>query len=97
MTNSRHLADHRHDSQKLNAIGIPTVDSQIYTTLIRHPRTAAPDLAGHCGLSTQQVARGLSRLTPAGWSVASPADRPAISRQRPMSHWVNSRPPKRRR
>jgi hypothetical protein len=29
MANSRHLADHRHDSQKLNAIGIPTVDSQI--------------------------------------------------------------------
>src|SRR5215475_8958109 len=66
MTNSRHVADHRHESQKLGAIGIPPVDSQIYTTLIRHPRTTAPDLAEHCGVSTQQVTRGLSRLTASG-------------------------------
>jgi predicted transcriptional regulator len=76
MTNSRHLADHRHDNQKLNAIGIPPVDSQIYTTLIRHPRTTAPDLAEHCGLSTQQVVRGLSRLR-AGGMVSRVPGRPA--------------------
>ena len=60
------MADHRHDNQRLKAIGIPPVDSQIYTTLIRHPRTRATDLAEHCGLSTQQVARGLARLTANG-------------------------------
>ena len=76
MTNSRHMADQRHDSQKLNAIGIPPVDGQIYTTLIRHPRTAATDLAEHCGLSTQQVARGLARLTASGLASRVPG-RPA--------------------
>src|SRR5260370_37830038 len=76
MTNSRHMADHRHDNQKLAAIGIPPVDSQIYTTLIRHPRTTATDLAEHCGLSTQQVARGLARLTASGMASRVPG-RPA--------------------
>lgn len=66
MTNRRHVAEHRHDHQKLNAIGVPPVDSHIYATLIRHPRTTAPDLAEHCGFSAQQVARGLSRLTASG-------------------------------
>jgi Sugar-specific transcriptional regulator TrmB/Bacterial regulatory proteins, luxR family len=76
MTNSRHMADHRHDNQKLNAIGIPPVDSQIYTTLISHPRTTAADLAEHCGLSTQQVARGLARLTASAMASRVPG-RPA--------------------
>ena len=76
MTNSRHVADHRHDTEKLNAIGIPAVDGQIYTNLIKHPRTTAPDLAEHCGLSTQQVARGLARLTASGMASRVPG-RPA--------------------
>jgi DNA-binding Lrp family transcriptional regulator len=76
MTNSRHMADHRHGDQRLNAIGIPPVDSQIYTTLIRHPRTTATDLAEHCGLSAQQVARGLVRLTTSGMASRVPG-RPA--------------------
>jgi hypothetical protein len=76
MTNSRHVADPRHDNRKLNAIGIPPVDSQIYTTLIRHPRTTPADLAEHCGLSAQQVARGLARLTTSGMASRVPG-RPA--------------------
>ena len=76
MTNSRHVADHRHDNHQLDAIGIPPVDSQIYTTLIRHPRTTSTDLAEHCGLSTQQVARGLARLTTTGMASRVPG-RPA--------------------
>jgi DNA-binding Lrp family transcriptional regulator len=52
------------------------VDGQIYTTLIRHPRTTATDLAEHCGLSTQQVARGLARLTASGLASRVPG-RPA--------------------
>jgi Sugar-specific transcriptional regulator TrmB len=76
VTNSRHMANHRHDDQKLNAIGIPPVDSQIYTALIRHPRTTAADLAEHCGLSAQQVTRGLSRLTVSGMASRVPGRPP---------------------
>ena len=76
MTNSRHMADHGHDHQRLSAIGIPPVNGQIYTTLIKHPRTTAADLADRCGLSGQQVARGLARLT-AGGMVSRVPGRPA--------------------
>jgi sugar-specific transcriptional regulator TrmB len=76
VTNSRHVADNRHYQQTLNAFGIPPVDGQIYTSLIRHPRTTATDLAEHCGLSTQQVARGLARLTVSGMASRVPG-RPA--------------------
>lgn len=76
MTNSRQVADHRHDHRRLNAIGIPPVNGEIYTTLIRHPRTTAADLAEHCGLSAAQVAKGLSRLTAGGMASRVPG-RPA--------------------
>lgn len=76
MTNSRQVADQRQDHQRLTAIGIQPVDSQIYMTLIRHPRTTASDLAEHCGLSTQQVTRGLARLTAGGMASRVPG-RPA--------------------
>jgi hypothetical protein len=76
VTNSRHMADRRHYQQDLNVIGIPPVDGQIYTALIRHPRTTASDLAEHCGLTTQQVARVLARLTVSGMASRVPG-RPA--------------------
>jgi sugar-specific transcriptional regulator TrmB len=76
VTTNRHVADHRHYQQDLSAIGVPPMAGQIYTALIRHPRITAIDLAEHCGLSTQQVVRGLARLTVSGMASRIPG-RPA--------------------
>jgi DNA-binding transcriptional regulator GbsR (MarR family) len=76
VTNSRQVAGPRHDDPELDAVGMPPVDGQLYTTLVRHPRTTAAELSEHCGLSVQLVSRALSRLTAGGMTSRVPG-RPA--------------------
>lgn len=76
MTNTRQVASFGHEDDELDAIGLPAADSQVYATLVRHPRAAATELAEHSGLSVQQVGRALGRLTAGGMASRAPG-RPA--------------------
>jgi DNA-binding transcriptional regulator GbsR (MarR family) len=76
MTNSRQVAGSRHDEHELDAVGMPPVDGQLYSMLVRHPRTTAGELSEQCGLSVQLVSRALSRLTASGLTSRVPG-RPA--------------------
>jgi hypothetical protein len=76
MTNSRQAAGSRHEGLDLGAIGLPPLDGQVYTALIRHPRATAAELADPSGLPAPQVSRALSRLTASGMASRIPG-RPA--------------------
>jgi DNA-binding transcriptional regulator GbsR (MarR family) len=76
MTNSRQVAETRHDENELDAVGMPPIDGALYAILVRHPRTTAAELSEQCGLSVQLVSRALSRLTANGMTSRVPG-RPA--------------------
>ena len=76
MTNSRQVAESRHDDRELDAVGLPPVDGQVYAMLVGQPRASAVELAEQCGLSAQLVNRALSRLTASGMTSRVPG-RPA--------------------
>ncbi|HEX3786383.1 MAG TPA: winged helix-turn-helix transcriptional regulator [Pseudonocardiaceae bacterium] len=66
MTNSRQLAESRHEPDELDALGMAPADARTYLALIAHPRATAAELAEQCGLSPQRVGRALARLTADG-------------------------------
>lgn len=59
----------------LEAIGLSTAESRLYTTLIDNPQSSAAELAQHCGVSHRLAARSLALFARRGLASRLPGQR----------------------
>jgi sugar-specific transcriptional regulator TrmB/DNA-binding CsgD family transcriptional regulator len=66
MTNTRQMAQLRHQAIEFGALGLSPAESQLYATLVRHPRGSLGELAEQSGLSSPHATAALSRIVASG-------------------------------